>query len=110
MSLPQRCVAGMRTFTMERPVDHTGVSGEGTVLEGAVFASGDTVIHWLTPAPSGNIVIWRDFHDFMETHVTSHPQNATKIVWDDGEIWDEGSYNANSNPFRPTGKPRSVEG
>ena len=45
-----RAPEGIRTFTVCRQSDETGVSGEGVVIEGATFATGHTVIHWLTPA------------------------------------------------------------
>ena len=45
-----RAPQGIRTFTVCRQHDETGISGEGVVIEGATFATGHTVIHWLTPA------------------------------------------------------------
>jgi hypothetical protein len=44
-----RAPQGIRTFTVCRQSDETGISGEGVVIEGATFATGHTVIHWLTP-------------------------------------------------------------
>ena len=44
------CPRGIQTFTVARQADETGVSGEGVVIEGATFATGHPVIHWLTPA------------------------------------------------------------
>ncbi len=41
-----RAPQGIRTFTVCRQHDETGVSGEGVVLEGATVATGHTVIHW----------------------------------------------------------------
>ena len=50
-----RAPQGIRTFTVCRQSDETGISGEGVVIEGATFATGHTVIHWLTPAGTKRI-------------------------------------------------------
>ena len=50
-----RAPQGIRAFTVCRQKDETGISGEGVVIEGVMFATGHTVIHWLTPAPRGSI-------------------------------------------------------
>jgi hypothetical protein len=50
--LTNKAQQGMTTFTVCRQSDETGISGEGVVIEGCVFATGHTVIHWLTPALS----------------------------------------------------------
>ena len=36
---------GIRTFTVCRQTDETGISGEGVVIEGVVLASGHCIIH-----------------------------------------------------------------
>ena len=60
-----RAPEGIRTFTVCRQHDETGISGEGVVIEGATFATGHTVIHWLTPAPRGSIAFFDAFDDFI---------------------------------------------
>jgi len=70
-----RAPEGIRTFTVCRQKDVTGISGEGVVMEGVMFATGHTVIHWLTPAPRGSIAFFDAFDDFIKIHVTSHPTN-----------------------------------
>jgi len=80
-----RAPQGIRTFTACRQNDETGISGEGVVIEGATFATGHTVIHWLTPAPRGSIAFFDAFDDFIKIHVTSHPTNNTIITYEDGE-------------------------
>ncbi len=80
-----RAPEGIRTFTACRQNDETGISGEGVVIEGATFATGHTVIHWLTPAPRGSIAFFDAFDDFIKIHVTSHPTNNTIITFEDGE-------------------------
>jgi len=69
-----RAPEGIRTFTVCRRADETGISGEGVVIEGATFATGHTIIHWLSPAPRGSIAFFDAFDDFVKIHVTSHPK------------------------------------
>tara|TARA_Y100000310_G_scaffold320766_1_gene377531 strand:- start:481 stop:828 length:348 start_codon:yes stop_codon:yes gene_type:complete len=83
--LSNRAPEGIRTFTVCRQNDETGISGEGVVIEGATFATGHTVIHWLTPAPRGSIAFFDNFDDFIKIHVSSHPTNGTIITYEDGE-------------------------
>ncbi|HIO38193.1 MAG TPA: hypothetical protein EYN27_04515 [Rhodospirillales bacterium] len=80
-----RAPEGIRTFTVCRQGDETGVSGEGVVIEGATFATGHTVIHWLTPAPRGSIAFFDAFDDFLKIHIKPHPTNRTIITFEDGE-------------------------
>ena len=80
-----RAPEGIRTLTVCRQNDETGVSGEGIIVEGCRFATGHTVIHWLTPAPRGSIAFFDNFDDFIKIHVSSHPTNGTIITYDDGE-------------------------
>jgi len=80
-----RAPQGIRTFTVCRQHDETGISGEGVVIEGATFATGHTVIHWLTPAPRGSIAFFDAFDDFLKIHIKSHPTNKTIITFEDGE-------------------------
>ncbi len=82
--LTNKAPQGMTTFTVCRQNDETGISGEGVVIEGCVFATGHTVIHWLTPAPRGSIAFFDNFDDFIKIHVSSHPTNGTIITYDDG--------------------------
>ena len=62
--ISNRAPEGVRTFTVCRQSDETGVSGEGVVIEGCMFATGHTVIHWLTPAPVGSLAIFNSVNDF----------------------------------------------
>jgi len=76
---------GIRTFTIARQYDETGVSGVGVVIEGVVLATGQTIIHWLTPAPRGALAIFDSMDDFTKIHIRPHPDNASILTWDDGE-------------------------
>ena len=80
-----RAPQGIRTFTVCRQHDETGISGEGVVMEGATFATGHTVIHWLTLAPRGSIAFFDAFDDFLKIHIKPHPTNKTIITFEDGE-------------------------
>jgi hypothetical protein len=80
-----RAPQGIRAFTVCRQRDETGISGEGVVIEGVMFATGHTVIHWLTPPPRGSIAFFDAFDDFIKIHVASHPGNGTIITFEDGE-------------------------
>ena len=76
---------GIRTFTVCRQLDETGVSGEGVVIEGVVLASGHCIIHWLYPPPRGGIAIFDSLEDFLKVHVKPHPINKTILTFEDGE-------------------------
>ena len=76
---------GIRTFTVCRVCDESGVSGEGVVIEGVVMATGQCVLHWLYPPPRGGISIFDSLDDFLKVHVSPHPTNQTIITFEDGE-------------------------
>jgi len=76
---------GIRTFTVCRQEDETGVSGDGVVIEGAQLATGQTVIHWLYPPPRGGIAVFDSMGDFVKVHILPHPTNKTIITYEDGE-------------------------
>jgi hypothetical protein len=80
-----RAPQGMRTFTVLREHDVSGVSGTGVVVEGVLFSTGVVVVHWLTPAPRGSISVWDSLDQFLAIHVQPHPENRTVLQFDDGE-------------------------
>ena len=82
---PKLAPRGIRTFTVCRQSDETGVSGEGVVIEGVELASGHCIIHWLYPPPRGGIAIFDSLEDFLKVHVKPHPENKTIITFEDGE-------------------------
>mgnify|MGYP003632557971 FL=1 len=55
---------GIETFTVCRQNDQSGVSGTGVVIEGVQYATGQVVLHWLTPVPRGSISIFESLSDF----------------------------------------------
>ena len=66
----------MRTFTLERDTDVSGVSGTGTVADGVVFPDGVTVIRWRGERQS--TVVWPSVEDVEAIH--GH-NGATRIVF-----------------------------
>ena len=82
---PSRAPQGIKSFTVCRQNDETGVSGEGIVIEGVVLASGHCIIHWLFPPPRGGIAIFDSLEDFLKVHVKPHPTNKTIITFEDGD-------------------------
>jgi hypothetical protein len=82
---PRLAPEGIRTFTVARQYDETGVSGEGVVIEGVTLATGQCVVHWLYPPPRGGIAIFDSMNDFVKVHIQPHPSNRTIITYDDGE-------------------------
>tara|TARA_R110000824_G_scaffold220505_3_gene407668 strand:+ start:1673 stop:2053 length:381 start_codon:yes stop_codon:yes gene_type:complete len=82
---PRLAPEGIRTFTVARQYDETGVSGEGVVIEGVTLATGQCVAHWLFPPPRGSIAVFDSMSDFTTVHIRPHPSNRTIITYDDGE-------------------------
>ena len=82
---PKLAPRGIRTFTVFRESDETGVAGDGVVIEGVELATGHCIIHWLYPPPSGGIAIFDSMEDFVKVHVHPHPSNKTIITFQDGE-------------------------
>ena len=82
---PRLAPEGIRTFTVARQYDETGISGEGVVIEGVTLATGQCVAHWLFPPPRGSIAVFDSMSDFITVHIRPHPGNRTIITYDDGE-------------------------
>ena len=79
------CAQGIRTFTVCRINDESGVSGTGIVIEGITLATGQCVVHWLYPTPRGSIAIFDSISDFATVHIKPHPGNETIITYEAGE-------------------------
>ncbi len=84
--MTERAPAGIRSFTMFREHDVSGVSGTGVVLEGVQFTTGTVVIHWLTPPPRGSIAVFDSLDQFLGIHVSPHAENHTVLRFDDGTV------------------------
>jgi|TARA_Y100000310_G_C20680475_1_gene815616 hypothetical protein len=76
---------GIRSFTVCRQRDESGVSGEGVIIEGVVLGTGQCLVHWLYPPPRGGIAIFDSMTDFIKVHIEPHPSNKTIITYQDGE-------------------------
>ena len=74
----------MRTFTLRRTEDVSGVSGTGVVLEWTLFTTGVVVVHWLTPPPRGSIAIFDTLDQLLSIHVRPHRENRAVLTFDDG--------------------------
>ena len=71
-----------RTFYVLREHDETGISGTGRVLEGVVFHTGQIVICWHSQYLS--ITIFDSWSAFDGVHLHAHPENRTRIIFQDG--------------------------
>lgn len=74
----------MRTFTVERGHDESGVSGIGIVMEGVEFSDQRLVIRWVTIPCS--VVYWDCYPDFWRICIAGHPTNNTVVRWSDGQV------------------------
>lgn len=84
---PQRAPEGMRTFTVFRTSDTSGVSGTGITCQGTLFANGKAAIQWLGGPDPGDVVV-KDFDKWLDVHVKAHPENGTVITFDNDEQLD----------------------
>jgi hypothetical protein len=66
----------MRTFTLRRDVDETGVSGTGDVAEGVQFSDDVVVIRW--KGEHASTVVWPSIESAMAIH--GH-DGKTRVVW-----------------------------
>lgn len=78
----------IRTFEVYRVEDTTGVSGQGKIIEGCVFSDGECIIRWVSEvSPGHSTSIFHSFGSFMSIHVAPHPDNKTRVVFSDGEVF-----------------------
>ena len=82
---PKLAPRGIRTFTVFRETDETGISGDGVVIEGVELATGHCIVHWLYPPPRGAVAFFESLDDFIKVHIGPHPANNTIITFQDGE-------------------------
>lgn len=69
----------MRTFSLQRDEDVSGVSGTGVVAEGVEFSDGTVALRW-TAGEHGSTVVW----DSIEPVVLIHGHDGrTSVVWDE---------------------------
>lgn len=56
----------LKTFSLIRKADETGVSGTGKVAEGVIFSDGSVAMRWLSNTPSS--VFYRSIDDVEIIH------------------------------------------
>ncbi len=76
----------MKTFTVIRIRDESGVSGTGRIIDGVLFHTGQVVICWRTDIEgskhgASSLGIYKTWDEFKFIHIDSHPSNMTQIVW-----------------------------
>ena len=74
----------MKTFTVIRNADESGVSGTGRILDGAIAHNGKVIVCWRTDVDGSkhgdsSIGIYDSFGAFRRIHIDSHPDNKTEI-------------------------------
>lgn len=66
----------MRTFTLQRNIDISGVSGTGTVAEGVEFSDGTVALRWIV-GEHRSTVVWPNIDAVIAVH--GHG-GSTKLV------------------------------
>ena len=69
----------MRTFTLVRDHDVTGISGTGVVAEGVEFSDGTVALRWIT-GEHHSTVLWGSIASVEAIH--GHG-GATRVVFDE---------------------------
>jgi hypothetical protein len=67
----------MKTFTLYRDKDVSGISGTGAVAEGVQFTDGVVVLRWR--GEHSSTVVWASIDDALAIH--GHA-GLTRVVWD----------------------------
>ena len=97
----------MRTFTVERTEDETGVSGIGIVAEGVEFSDSTCVVRWCSKeSPGRSTVVWDNFGAFAMVHIAPHENNKTKVTFSDGTIYEHVSKVEGPTAEVPPTKPK----
>jgi len=76
----------MKSFSVIREHDESGVSGTGKVIDGVLFHTGQVVICWRTDIDASkhghsSLGIYPTWEAFKHIHIDSHPKNKTRIEW-----------------------------
>jgi hypothetical protein len=56
----------LKTFTLCRIIDDSGISGTGVVAEGVEFENGEVALHWL--GETSSIAIYSNMDEMMSIH------------------------------------------
>lgn len=76
---PARMSGRPDRFVLRRDVDHTGLSGVGTVAEGIRFSDGRVALRWVG-SEHASTVIWNSLDDVEAIH---RHNGDTVVVWID---------------------------
>jgi hypothetical protein len=73
-----------KLFTLVRYKDESGVSGEGRVLDGTIFHTGQVVICWRSDLNANqpgfsSIAIYPSWEAFLHVHVDPHPRESMNV-------------------------------
>jgi len=106
----------MRTFTLLRVVDPSGISGTGVVAQGVVFDDGTCALRWLTAHRSTAV------YDSVETLEKIHGHGGKTQILEDleapsdawrelraaaGEVSTDAACDALEQPFRNVANPQN---
>jgi hypothetical protein len=73
-----------RRFHLVRTADITGISGTGTVAEGAQFSDGTVVLRWLSAGTADHVRPTTVVHDDIDSVIGLHGHSgATQVEWID---------------------------
>lgn len=79
-----------RKFKLIRQNDFGGISGTGHVLDGIEFDNGKVAVTWYTKNVSAtSVAVYDSYKDFDSLHVSAHPDNNTKVIWEDDPGFNE---------------------
>jgi hypothetical protein len=84
-----------RLLTLERDIDHTGVSGTGTVADGVLWDDGQVTLKWR--GPHSSIVNWRNLEDAKAIHghdgaTRVEVAGGAKLLWPCASPWRVGRH------------------
>ena len=84
-----------------QPIKHFTVMrnkhGKEMEIRGIIFGDGTTVIRWMTDSPS--MAIFPSYKDFMDVHVTQHPEYDSDITTGQGGDIDIFDFEDSSQPI-----------
>jgi len=78
-------VSGLRRFNLVRDIDHTGVSGTGTVAAGCCFPDNSCVMQWQVTGRPSTLVYYKSIGDVLNlhNHQGTDKEGGTLIEWVD---------------------------
>jgi hypothetical protein len=76
----------LKTFTLYRTADASGVSGTGRILDGVIFHNGWVVACWRTDIEGtkhghSSMGTYPSWESFKYIHIDSHPENRSIVIF-----------------------------